>query len=97
MTQRELFTYWLSSPSDDQRRHAEVRLSLLAGDGKDLGDIPIPTFMQSEESDAERAARLIAENPPENTTGVARPCGGCPDRASDLAGDASEQAGDGGS
>jgi len=31
-----------------------------------------------EEPDAERAARLIAENPPITPLGVGHPCGGCP-------------------
>jgi hypothetical protein len=42
-------------------------------------------------SDLDRAIRLIAENPPESMLG--NPCGGCPDQASDFAGNAGEQVG----
>ena len=62
---RAMLFDWLENGTKAQQWHAKVRLAL----SDDLGP---------PESDAARAARLIAENPPENAVG--RPCGGCPDR-----------------
>ena len=61
---------WLASDDPVERAHARWRLgrqdALAAGRAES-------------EADAERAAALIAEFPPERNLGVGRPCGGCPD------------------
>jgi len=56
---------WQASDDPIKRAHAQWRLVQ-------------PDQVDPAESDTVRAARLIAENPPENPIG--KPCGGCLDR-----------------
>lgn len=56
---------WLASDDPVERAHARWRLDQ-------------PNALPESESDTDRAARLITENPPDSDRFAGNPCGGCP-------------------